>query len=330
MIFTCTNCEGNMVYSPEKKVMFCPYCESQGSQEKRHVNVGNLTKFCPNCGGEIAIGEHDSAMQCPYCDNYIIQDARIEEPFKPDYVVPFKMGKETTKNRFKEHIRKFRFAPTDFLTETRLNSIQGWYVPFWFYDYDTRCTLKGEGTKVRSWTNGNMSYTETSYYDVARIIDIPYNKIPADASVQMPDDVMDLMEPYNYQEMETFQPEFLSGFHGEKYNMTADTLGGRAKEKMEKSAKEYLRSTCAGYASLSPNQETVDITGSKISYGLLPVWRYLYEYNGKEYPFYVNGQTGKIVGAAPISKKKVCAYSVTFGALITLLLGILNLYAMLS
>ena len=84
-----------------------------------------------------------------------------------------------------------------FRTEVRLNGIHGDYVPFWFYDYDTNCTFHGEGTKVRSWTTGNTQYTETSYYDVVRDMDINFDKIPVDASIGMPDDVMDLMEPFD-------------------------------------------------------------------------------------------------------------------------------------
>lgn len=329
MIFTCKNCEGNMIYSPERRTMFCPFCESQNSQEMRHVAHGQLTRFCPNCGGEIPMEEHDSAMQCPYCDNYIIQDARIENEFAPDYVIPFYLGKENCKELIRQHFKKARFAPTDFLSEVKLNTMKGWYVPFWFFDYHTRCLFRGEGRKVRSWTSGNMRYTETSYFDVVRDLSIPYSKLPADASVKMPDEIMDLMEPYDYSQMENFHPECMSGFYGEKYNMTSDLIEGRAKEKMEASAKAILRSTYTEYAGISTQQEAINITDAKTSYGLLPVWKYTYLYKGMEYPFYVNGQTGKIVGTAPISKKKVWAYSLTLGAVITALGVLTNVCAAL-
>lgn len=85
-------------------------------------------------------------------------------------------------------------------------------------------TFHGEGTKVRSWTTGNTQYTETSYYDIVRDMDIDFVKIPVDASVGMPDDVMDLMEPFDYKELQEFKPEYLSGFHSERYNMTSDLV----------------------------------------------------------------------------------------------------------
>ena len=35
MIFKCKNCGGNVVYSPERKKMFCPFCESEDSEERQ-------------------------------------------------------------------------------------------------------------------------------------------------------------------------------------------------------------------------------------------------------------------------------------------------------
>ena len=231
MIFRCKNCGGNVVYSPERKKMFCPFCESEDSEEREDgvietsgeengtaegtvqaAGAGQpvsrmaaaegaaqkkVTKVCPNCGGEIPMTVNTSATQCPYCDNYVIVDDQISGAYTPHMLIPFHMGKEVCKKLIRDKFEKCIFAPTDFLSEVRMNGIYGDYVPFWFYDYNTNCTFHGEGTKVRSWTTGNTQYTETSYYDIVRDMDIDFVKIPVDASVGMPDDVMDLMEPFD-------------------------------------------------------------------------------------------------------------------------------------
>ena len=41
------------------------------------------------------------------------------------------------------------------------------------------------------------------------------------------------------------------------------------------------------------------------NYTLLPVWVVTYKYNGKIYPFAINGQTGKTYGMLPTSKAKL-------------------------
>lgn len=325
MIFKCKNCGGNVVYSPEKQKMYCPYCESEESQEVQSSTSGDLA-ICPDCGGQIPVGEHMSATQCPYCSNFIVFDERVEGAYQPQKIIPFRMGKEVCKNAIREHFKKKVFAPTDFLSEVRLNGMQGVYVPFWFYDYDMNVDYQGQGTKVRSWTSGDTRYTETSYFDVRRELDVDFRGIPADASADMPDDVMDLMEPYGYDQLEAFKPEYLSGFFSEKYNMEADVTEGRARAKADSDAQELLQREISGYGSVRQIRNTHTVRGAAHEYGLLPVWRYLYHYKDKDYPFYVNGQTGKIVGEAPLSVPKVWAYAGTLWAcLLVILLGISSL-----
>lgn len=326
MFFKCKSCGGNVVYSPEKHQMFCPFCESLESEERTEGSTPDMT-ICPNCGGEVPVEEFTSAAQCPYCDGYLIFNERIEGEYEPKLMIPFQMGKESCKKLIRDTFKKNLFAPTDFLSEVRLNSIQGVYVPYWFYDYDTSCTFQGEGTRVRSWTTGNTQYTETSFYAVFRDMDIAFTRIPVDASEKMPDGVMDLMEPYNYNQLVGFQPKFMSGFYGEKYNMSADTLEGRARKKMTEDAEILLKQSYAGYGTVRTINKNVRVAENSASYGLLPVWRYLYTYSDREFPFYVNGQTGKIVGEAPVSKKKMWAYAGTLWGCLAFIFALAGLLA---
>ncbi len=325
MIYKCRNCGGNAVYSPEKHGMYCPYCDSEGSAERSDESLGELT-VCPNCGGEVKVGPHTAASRCPSCDCYLIFNERVEGAYAPRMILPFQLGKEACKLSLRDRFRTFRFAPTGFLSEAKLNAMEGVYVPFWFYDYDTHLEFSGEGTKVRSWNSGDTAYTETSLYDVHRSMDIRFEKIPVDASEQMPDDVMDLVEPYRYEQLQAFDPQFLSGFLAEKYNMPAQDLESRAKQKRDEDAEKLLADTYAGsYLSVKTQQKDLQVRDSQVCYGLLPVWRYQYRYGGKDYPFYVNGQTGKIVGIPPVSTKKVWAYTGTLWACLTAILVLMQM-----
>ncbi|MBQ8822920.1 MAG: hypothetical protein IJZ82_09775 [Lachnospiraceae bacterium] len=318
MIFKCKNCGGNVIYSPEHKQMYCPYCDSKESQERAMEECDK--QFCPNCGGEITVEEHTSALQCKYCDHYIILNDRVEGAYLPKKIIPFKLSKEMVKNALRQRFKKATFAPTDFLSEVRLNSMVGEYVPFWMYDYDVNCTYNAEGVRVRTWTTGDIQHTETSYYDVIRDMNINYKEIPVDASVKMPDGVMDLLEPYNYGEFVEFKPEFMSGFTAEKYNMESDTVEFRANDKMSTSASAILRNSVSGYSRLHERSKNFSVRNKVHNYNLLPAWKYLYTYKDKLYPFYVNGQTGKIVGSVPVSKQKVLAYGATLFALLSTIL----------
>ena len=325
MIYICKNCNGNVVYSPEKHKMYCPYCDSIGSDELKNPSSAGMN-VCPECGGEIQLEEHTSATKCPYCDSYLILNERVSGQYAPELIISFHVGKEKCKEDIRKMFHKNTFAPTDFLYEVRLNEMHGYYVPFWLFDYKVTEDFHGEGKKLRVWSSGNTEYTETSIYDIRRSMDLEFNMLPADASIQMPDGIMDLMEPYNYTQLEPFDPKYMSGFYAEKYNMEAEFVEKRAKTRMEESAKSLMKESYAGYNSVREISNDLRINDRQTHFGMLPIWRYNYEYKGKTYPFYVNGQTGKIVGEPPLSKGKIWAYAGTLWACLT---GILVLADMI-
>lgn len=170
------------------------------------------------------------------------------------------------------------------------------------------CHYSGTGTRVRVWVSGDTEYTETSYFQVNRDVDVDFEKLPVDASLEMEDRVMDMMEPYGYEALEKFRPEYMSGFLGEIYNQPAEALEPRAEERARKDASVMLHNTMNGYTALIPAQETVRMHSVQSKYALLPIWRYRYNYEGTNYDCFVNGQTGKVIGKAPLLKR---GYSLT-------------------
>lgn len=322
MIFKCKNCGGNTVFSPERQKMFCPYCEGEGSEELK--KGGDSLHTCLNCGGEIAVNDYLSASKCPYCDHYLIFDERVEGEYEPHLMIPFKLGKEGVKKLLRQKFKSAVFAPSDFLSEVRLKTIEGMYVPFFLYDYAANWDYEGEGTKIRKWISGNTEYTEISYYQLIRNMDIDFNRIPVDASIAMEDSVMDLMEPYDYEAMETFQAKYMSGFFGERYNETMEELGYRAKQKAKRDSEALLQATLGGYNTSRAIRKEFTIDPKESDYTLFPVWIYSYYYKGEEYRFHVNGQTGKIVGKVPVSKGKVIGYGVTLYVILTIMMVMLE------
>ncbi|MCR5799818.1 MAG: hypothetical protein K6G69_07070 [Lachnospiraceae bacterium] len=317
MLFKCRNCGGNIVYDPVKKAMCCPHCESLDSEEK--LPGSSIVNNCPNCGAPIVLKEHTSATKCPSCGSYLIIDERVQEVYEPELIIPFKLGKNQVKEILYKEFGKRPFTPAGFLSYAGLEKMEGNYVPFFMYDYSADINYSAVGTKVRSWTSGSYRYTETSYFDVVREMDADFEKVPVDASVEMDDTKMDLMEPYKYGELEKYQDKYLSGFYAEKYNMPSTELEGRAEEKVQRDSEELLKSTLGGYATLTNVNKSIRTDKKGVKYALLPVWEYIFGYGGTEYKFMVNGQTGKVVGTTPVAKGKVIAYGATVFGLVTLI-----------
>ena len=322
MNFKCRNCGGNMVFSPEKQKMYCSFCDGEDCEYT--TGDGSLT-ICAFCGGELTIGQFVSASKCPYCGNYLIFDERVKDALKPDEIIPFKLGKKQAVEAMEKEFKKRIFTPVSFLAEKTLKDMEGRYVPFFLYDFQARGEFSGTGTTVKKWRSGDYDYTETSYYDVHRLMSVTYDNVPADASIEMPDATMDLIEPYQYEQLAIFDPKYLSGFFGEIYNDTADKYADRAREKASSSAKTLLRESLTGYSSLNSTVDRVTLTDGQIDFALFPVWVYNYKWGGKEFPFYVNGQTGKVIGNTPISKRKVLLYALTMSTIVCAILVLLIL-----
>lgn len=310
MNFQCKNCGGNVVWSPEKHAMECPYC---GGIDCEAVEGDASLTVCAACGGEVSINELTSASRCEYCGNSLVFNERVEGNYKPDSIIPFSVSKDMAVTAMESEFRKRIFTPASFLSEKTLKELNGFYVPFFMYDFDAESVFVGTGTKVRRWRSGNYDYTETSYYEIRRRMQASYDNIPVDASYSMDDTKMDLMEPYDYSELMGFNPKYLSGFFGEIYNDTKDKFADRAKKKAVASASTLLHESIKSYATVSSTVDETTLRDGKVDYTLFPVWKYTYAYAGKTYDFFINGQSGKVIGKTPVSLSKVILYGLTVG-----------------
>ena len=120
----------------------------------------------------------------------------MKEEYKPDLALPFVIDRKEAIEIIRKNFAKKMFIPKDFCSTSSLESLQGRYVPFWMYDMETHVHFEGEGRKIRTWTEGDYDCTETSIYRLVRDFNVNYDKIPVDASKNMPDEKMDLVEPY--------------------------------------------------------------------------------------------------------------------------------------
>ena len=307
MIFKCRNCGGNSVYHPEKKRMWCPHCESEDSQECIDA-VG--MENCSNCGAPLeGVNEFTSALKCNHCGSYLILKERVEGKNRAELILPFAITKEKAVEKLREEFGRRIFTPDTFLSHSSLQLMEGSYVPFWLYDYLTKIDYAGKATRVRVFRSGQYEVTETSHYQVVRKMDVHFDKVPIDASKRMADDIMDLMEPYEYRALQNFEEKYMSGFQGEIANFSENQEEDRVKNKVKENAESLLAETIAGYTTCIPLHKNMDMIKQQAQVALMPVWVYRYHFRGKEYVYHVNGQTGKVIGKTPTDKKKALAYS---------------------
>ncbi len=264
---------------------------------------------CPSCGAEITGDSTMGSTVCPYCGNATIVKKQFDGALKPDFVIPFKIDKKKAMSEFENAYKRAPFLPDEFKNKKRIEEMTGVYVPFWMFDCECKANITYKARTVTHWSDSEYDYIKEDHYRLVRAGSLSFQNIPVDGSKKADDTYMEAIEPFNYSEAVEFNTAYLSGYLADKYDVSADESIQRANERVKNSTEAAFARTVSGkYSSVMPENSIVNFSGGKIRYSLLPVWMLNIKYEGNNYKFAINGQTGKTVGEFPISKKKRNAY----------------------
>lgn len=343
--YKCPACGGAIAFDPGAQKLKCPYCgtefaledlvhyqtvlqeekpdqmewDPEGSEDWREEDKEGLhTYICHSCGGEIVTDEETVATSCPFCGNPLVLTEQVSGKLKPDLVVPFKIDRKAAKSALLRHYKGKKLLPRVFKDENHIDEIKGIYVPFWLFDTEAEGNARYKATRVRSWSDLDYNYVETQYFSVLRGGKMAFSNVPVDGSSKIVNEFMESIEPYNLEEAVDFQTAYLAGYFADRYDVEAKDCEGRANERIKRSTEEALASTVRGYAMVTPESCSVQFSGGKVRYALLPVWLLTTRWRDKTYSFVMNGQTGRFVGDLPVDNSLRIRYfllSGTVGAL---------------
>ena len=325
--YKCPSCGGPISFDPGAQKLTCPFCEneyevetlagygqelenSSAADEMEWAEPGthftdaesaNMSVFsCKSCGGQVIGDTTTAATTCPYCGSPMVITGRLSGELKPDYVIPFKLDKDTAIKALKSHISGKKLLPKAFTDQNHIEEIKGVYVPFWLFDGTADANMLYRGTRTRMWQDPDYMYTETSYYSIERAGELDFERIPADASSKMADDLMDSLEPFDFSQAVPFDTAYLSGYLADRYDVKSADCTERINTRARATTEQVFRNTVSGYETVTLTNSSVRMTNSRILYTLYPVWLLTTKWNGQTYTFAMNGQTGKFVGDLPL------------------------------
>ncbi len=113
---------------------------------------------------------------------------------------------------------------------------------------------------------------------------------------------MESIEPFDFSEVVDFQTAYLAGYLADKYDVDAERSVERANERIRRSAEDAFSETVKGYTTVTKETGSIQLQNGKVSYALFPVWLLSTTWNGQNYLFAMNGQTGRMVGDLPLDK----------------------------
>lgn len=335
--YQCPACTGPLHFEGASGKLECEYCDSvyevseiekifRSKEEKAADaaadtwNAGELsndwgadaegmkTYICPSCGAELICGEDTAATCCPYCGNQTVVPGQFTGALKPEFLIPFKTDKSAAVQALKAHYKGKKLLPKSFVNDNHIDDIQGVYVPFWMFDSEAGGEMIFEATNSDTHTEGEYEIKTTEYYLLRRCGTLSFEKVPVDASDRMPDGHMDSIEPFDYKELKPFSTAYMPGFLADKYNVEIDKCGERMEERCKSTFRDSVRETAAGYDTVEIRGEDLTVKRGDVHYAMLPVWLLSTKWNGQNFLFAMNGQSGKLVGDLPVDKKKYWGY----------------------
>jgi hypothetical protein len=146
-----------------------------------------------------------------------------------------------------------------------------------------------------------------------------------DGSSKMDDAIMESIEPYDFSALTEFDTAYLSGFFADKYDVASDQGHERVRQRVSNSMEELIAPTLIGYTTAIPTMKNVSVNQGRAQYVLLPLWMLHTNYQGKDYLFAMNGQTGKMTGTFPICPKRSWAWFGGITAAVTAVAAILQM-----
>ena len=333
--FKCPCCGGSLQFDDKSQNIVCPYCDSQFTPESLKDYTDELASqpqedtswdesmvqaytneekkgikiySCDSCGGEIIVDETTSSTCCPYCGNNVLVSKELSGDLKPNYVIPFKNDKEVVKENLKKFFKKKPLLPSSFSKENVIEEIKPLYVPFWLFDADVSGTVEFKGETTRRWSDSNYDYRETKVYSILRGGNIAFDHVPVDGSKKMEDQLMESIEPYNFNEAVEFNAAYLAGYAADRYDVDKDVTFDRATVRFRDGTVQAFRRDISGYDNVSMTRTNLQFDNTNAAYALYPVWILNTKWKDKNFRFAVNGQTGKIAGNLPVSVGKAFGF----------------------
>ncbi len=333
--FPCDQCGADMRWDPESDALACEYCGnrkavprregtilerplSDSAQAARGLGLEVRVAKCDNCGARVTFDEASTAEVCVYCGSpSVLAQSANRQAIRPESLVPLDVSRDQVRGGFDRWLRGLWFRPNA-LKKTKGLEAVGVYVPFWTFD----CAVDSDWSadagyyyyEERTRTVRVNGRTETRTERVRKTRWVPawgerhddYDDLLVNGSTGLPSSLVEKLGGFVTEGLVPYEPHYLAGWRAEEYSVDLpdawDVGKARVVEEQERRCSRDVPGDTQRH--LSVNNRIQDVRWKHI---LLPVWSGQYRFRSKTYTVLINGQTGKVVGEAPLSWVKILA-----------------------
>lgn len=313
----CPNCGAPLYFEAETGMLRCEHCGAALDPETvdgrtaldgaaKKGGADGLSAFeCSSCGAQMVTSGVTAALHCPWCGSNTVVPAQFSGDLRPDWIIPFQTTRAQALEAYRAYYRGSIFKrfmqPRAFRRCNEVEDLQGVYVPFRLYSGAAEVEAVYDTYDVE---RRSLFYeTRAVYREKIRAV-LRFEKVPADASHRMDDDLMDSIEPYDLTALKPFSLSYLPGLLAERWDVRAREDEKRAAERVKKTAAARAAREIRHETLAETRQAQIKLRTEQAQYALLPVWLLTARWKGGKRTFAMNGQTGRFTGELPMSVPK--------------------------
>ncbi len=334
--FPCSQCGSTLKYQPGTQQQVCAYCGQTNdiSAKQEPIEEYDLAQalrelaeaqpravsnqaHCAACGASFKFSASVHAGECPFCGTDIVISPQKSKPLPPKSLLPFLIEEAQAKKQFSLWLNKLWFAPNEVKKYARADTkLAGIYLPYWTYDSHTESSYTGARGDTY-YVNETISYIQNGrqvsavkrvpkirWTDVRGRVSRFFDDVLIGASLSLPRQILDRLQPWDLQNLVPYDENYISGFQSELYQINLDEGFDRAKQVMDSMIRQDIAYDIGGDHQCIYQVSTQH---SHVTYKhcLLPIWSAAFMYRNKAYRFVINGRTGEVQGERPYSVWKI-------------------------
>jgi len=320
----CTSCGAGMAFDIETGGLKCKHCgtttefnDTERVQRRQITNevLGQHSKWtearvfqCSNCGAKEVMEKKSMTVSCAFCGSNNVVASEELPGVQPDAVIPFSITEQTAVTRFKKWIRGKFFAPNAFRKGDVQKQMNKMYTPCWSFSARTENMYQGTVGRTVFRTvhtrNGTQTRSEIQWFRIHGVQWHDYKDYFYQSGERISPKNFNALKPFDLNTVRVYRQEFLSGIIAEHYTKSLETCFAEFSTFVKRDMRgRILRKHGAQHVQFLDIRTTFH--DRRFNYVLLPLYISNYRFKEKLFNFYINGATGKIVGAYPKSAAKI-------------------------
>jgi DNA-directed RNA polymerase subunit RPC12/RpoP len=325
----CPRCAAPLRWDPDADRLACGHCEHQvevprgeaviyeypydgRAQAPEGFDLPVRHTRCTACGAEVSFDQNARSLECGFCGSpQVLEEASLRRPLRPESLIPLDVGRAAVEANFQRWLRSRWFAPRA-LAKTRSFQAAGIYVPFWTFDAQAESDWSADAghyyyVPVTRMVNGrpqvSMERRVRWVPASGRRSDV-YDDHLIHASRGISPQLCAKLGRFDLAQLVPYKPEYLAGWSAEEYAVGLEPACDAFVAAVQADQRQRCSGDVPGDTQRNLRVRT-HVHSVYYKHILLPVWSLTYNWRGQPYAVLIHGQTGHVVGKAPVSWVKV-------------------------